>query len=358
MKTILYTATALLLATLLYLVAYPVRIVPTAWTPPPVPPLEGDFTVNTALAATERLGEADGHAPEDLVLDAAGRIYSGFSDGRVVRWEPDGSGIKEIVNTGGRPLGMRFDASGQLIIADAVKGLLSLDTETAAITVLTTGHGDRPFRFTDDLDIGKDGIIYFSDASDKFGHPDYMLDLLEHRPNGRVLSYNPRTKETRLLVDQLYFANGVALDPEQRFLLICETGKYRVLRYWLQGEKAGQTEKFIDNLPAFPDNISSGTNGIFWVALPSLRDPAMEATLPYPFLRKIIVRLPAFLHPQPTRYSFVIGVNGDAKVVHNLQDPAGRYAPITSAQEHGGKLYFGSIIEYGFGRTLRPADAP
>jgi sugar lactone lactonase YvrE len=357
MKRILYIIGLPLLLLVGYLMLAPVPIELGAWKPLPAPAMEGDFAVNTLLATADRLAEADGTAPEDLVLDAAGRIYSGFLDGRVVRWEPDGTGMKVIADTKGRPLGMRFDAQGQLIVADAVRGLLSISTETGEIAVLSTEHGGRPFRFADDLDIGADGTIYFSDASDKFGHEVYMLDLLEHRPNGRVLAYDPQMRETRLLIDQLYFANGVAIDPNQEFLLVCETGKYRVLRYWLKGPKAGQTEKFLDNLPGFPDNVSSGSDGIFWVAIPSLRDATLDATLPLPFLRKMIVRLPAFLRPKPTRHSFVLGVDSSGKVRYNLQDPGGRYAPITSVQEHGGKLYFGSIIENGFGRIARPDGA-
>jgi sugar lactone lactonase YvrE len=355
MKRILYmTPLLLVLALAGYLLLAPVPINPGKWTPPPSPGLTGDFATNTLLAAADRVAEGDGPAPEDLVLDAAGRIYSGFEDGRVVRWEADGTGMKEICNTGGRPLGMRFDATGQLVVADAVKGLLSIDPESGAVTVLSTEQGGRPFLFTDDLTIAPDGVIYFSDASDRFGFKEYILDLMEHQPNGRVLSYDPRTKETKLLIDQLYFANGVTLSPGNDFLLVCETGKYRVLKYWLTGEKAGQTERLLDNLPGFPDNVSTGTDGVFWVAIPSLRDATLEATLPVPFLRKVIARLPEALHPKPVRHSFVLGIDADGKVRHNLQDPAGRYAPITSVEEHGGTLYLGSIVEPCFGRIARP----
>ena len=355
MKRILYmTPLLLVLALLGYLLLAPVPINPGKWTPLTSPGLTGDFATNTLLASADRVAEGDGLAPEDLVLDAAGRIYSGFVDGRVVRWEPDGTGLKEICNTGGRPLGMRFDATGQLIVADAVKGLLSINPETGAVTVLSTEQGGRPFLFTDDLAIGPDGVIYFSDASDRFGFKEYILDIIEHRPNGRVLSYDPRNKETKLLIDQLYFANGVTLSPGNDFLLVCETGKYRLLKYWLTGEKAGQTEKLLDNLPGFPDNVSTGTDGVFWVAMPGLRDATLEATLPVPFLRKVIARLPEALRPKPTRHSFVLGIDADGKVRYNLQDPAGRYAPITSVEEHGGTLYLGSIIEPCFGRIARP----
>ena len=88
--------------------------------------------------------------------------------------------------------------------------------------------------------------------------------------------------------------------------------------------------------------------------MPGLRDATLEATLPVPFLRKVIARLPEALRPKPTRHSFVLGIDADGKVRYNLQDPAGRYAPITSVEEHGGTLYLGSIIEPCLGRIARP----
>jgi hypothetical protein len=41
-------------------------------------------------------------------------------------------------------------------------------------------------------------------------------------------------------------------------------------------------------------------------------------------------------------------------VVHNLQDPAGRYGPVTSVIEANGRLYFGSIGTTAVGWTPAP----
>ena len=41
---------------------------------------------------------------------------------------------------------------------------------------------------------------------------------------------------------------------------------YRIQKYWLKGPKAGTSEIIMDNLPGFPDNISSNGKGIYWVA--------------------------------------------------------------------------------------------
>ena len=74
-----------------------------------------------------------GRNPSPSVAD--GRLYTGLQDGRVVRMLADGSGVETFVQTGGRPLGMKFDAGGNLIVADAFRGLLSISPERK-ITVL------------------------------------------------------------------------------------------------------------------------------------------------------------------------------------------------------------------------------
>ena len=57
---------------------------------------------------------------------------------------------------------------------------------------------------------------------------------------------------------------------------------------------------------------------------------------------------------QRQRVRLVLLLDAAGKVVHNLQDPDGAFAPITSVQEHDGKLYFGSILESAFGRINVP----
>jgi sugar lactone lactonase YvrE len=353
MKKLAILGAACVVFALFYLSCWPVSIAPVAWHPPQAPALEGDYAVNTALAAVERLGEGVGPKPEDIAVDDQGRIYGGFEDGRIMRWDAAAQNPEVFADTGGRPLGMHFDATGNLIVCDSYKGLLRIDSE-GKTEVLATEHDGVTFGFTNDVEIAADGTIYFSDASHKFGQTQYMEDLIEHGANGRLLAWHPDTKQTELLLDGLCFANGVAVDPGQQFVLVNETGSYLVRKYWIAGPKKGEHEILIDNLPGFPDGISAGTNGVFWIAIASPRNPLMDKLGPKPFLRKVVMRLPAFLRPKPLRYAFVLGIDAEGNVNHNLQDPGGAYAPITSVQEHGGKLYFGSILESAFGRINVP----
>jgi sugar lactone lactonase YvrE len=339
---------------MLYLLFWPVPINPSAWTPPEAPALAGVYAPNTMLSSVERLGEGEGVGPEDVAIDAQGRVYGGFEDGRIMRFLPDGSQPELFADTEGRPLGLHFDAMGNLVVADAKMGLL-LITPDGAIQVLSTGADGIPFAFTNDVDIAADGTIYFSDASFKFSIDSYTEDLMEHRPNGRLLTYDPETRTTSVVMDELYYANGVAISPDQTFVLVVEMGKYRVWRFWLSGSRSGQSEIFIENLPGFPDSISSNGRDTFWLALVSPRlEDVDKVMLPRPFLRKIIMRLPDSMLPAAENYGFVLGINLEGRVTHNLQDPTGSYAQITSVQEHGGILYLGSLVEDAIGRLPVP----
>jgi sugar lactone lactonase YvrE len=338
-------------AALGYLLFAPVPITPIhAWTPPTAPPLTGQYEKNTRLSAVQRLPLGEGHAPEDVALDAEGRIYSGFEDGRIMVLQPDGTQPRVFANTGGRPLGLMFDRGGNLIVADAIKGLLSVD-KAGTVQVLATESDGVKFTSLNDLDIGADGTIYFTEASQRYPMTQHVYDLLEHSPNGRLLALNPNSPRPRTILEGLYFPNGVAVSPDQTFVLVAETGKYLIRRVWLREPKMGQNDDFITNLPGFPDGISSNGKDKFWLALVTPRQALFDRTLPFPFLRKVVLRLPKFLQPAPQRYSFVLGLDLNGRVVQNLQNDAPDcYAQIANVVERNGALYFGSIGEDTVGR--------
>lgn len=337
-------------AAAIYLLIAPVPITPGAWTPPAAPALTGQYQQNTRLSTIDRLTLGDGHKPEDIALDAQGRIYAGYEDGRIVQLQPDGTQPRLIANTQGRPLGLIFDRNGNLIVTDAIKGLLSV-SQTGEIKVLATESDGVKFGCLNDLDVAADGTIYFTEASYKYPMSAFATDIIEHQPNGRLMAFDPQTQKPRTLLKGLYFANGVAVSPDQTFVLVAETGKYRIQRLWLKDPKEGMVDTFIDNLPGFPDGISSNGTNKFWLALVTPRQALFDKILPHPFLRKVIFRLPKFLQPAPERYSFVIALDSQGRVVENLQNGSSDcYAQIANVVEHDGKLYFGSIGEDTIGR--------
>jgi len=123
-----------------------------------------------------------------------------------------------------------------------------------------------------------------------------------------------------------------------------ETYRYRIKRYWLKGPKAGTAEIFLDNLPGFPNNITSNRRGTFWLALSTVRNDQMDRMNPSPFVKKIVSRLPKFMWPKPKPYGFVLAIKENGEIARSLQEPTGEHLKeITCAREHNGYLYLGSL---------------
>lgn len=349
----------LLAAGIVYLLFWPVPVDPVAWDAPEDRGLTGAFAANDALADVDRVPIGDHHGPEDAVVDDRGNLYTGTESGEILRIAPDGS-VTVFAETGGRALGLEFDATGHLVVANAYLGLQRISPE-GEVLPLTDSVAGTPIRYANDLDVAPDGRIYFSDASAKFGAAEYgstygasLLDILEHGGHGRVLVYDPATGTTEIVMENLDFANGVAVDPAGRFLLVNETGAYRVLRHWLAGARGGETQVLIDNLPGFPDNLNRGRGGRYWVGLVAPRSAALDRLSDEPFVRKIVQRLPPGLRPQAAPSAHVFAIDEDGRVLASLQGDGSRLRAVTGALELHDTLYLTTLFGDALGRTSLP----
>jgi sugar lactone lactonase YvrE len=335
------------------LVLLPSPIKPEARSPPPAPALAGVLAPNEALRDAALLAEGRLSGPEDIAFDAEGRLYAATADGKVVRVGDDGS-VRDFADTRGRPLGLRFDPEGRLVVCDAARGLLSIDP-SGEVEVLARESDGRPFGLPDNLDVARDGTVYFSDATIHSLREDYRLDLLEGKPHGRLLRYDPRTKKVDVLLAGLYFANGVALSKDEDFLIVGETYRYRLTRYWLSGPKAGTSDVFTDDLPGFPDNIDGNRKGRFWVAIFTVRNRVADELMPRPWAKAMLAKLPAAVWPKPQPYGLVLEIDETGRIVRSLHDPGGRRVfHLTSARERDGQLYLGNLDQRWIGRVALP----
>ena len=339
------------LVVVFYLALWPVPIQPVAWTPPPAPSMDTPlYARDDGLRGVQRIADGAVQGPEAIAFDAAGRLLTGLEDGRVVSMALDGSDCRVVGNTGGRPLGLHALADGSILIADAKRGLLMLGADGRFETLLDEVDG-IPLGFADDLAVDARGRPFLSDGSYKFGYGEHVMDALEHGGRGRLVLFDPDQKAAATLLADLQFANGVALGPDENYVLVNETSEYRITRYWLKGEKSGQSETFVSGLPGFPDNITFNGRDRYWVALYSPRNALIDTLAPIPFLRTVIARLPRFLHPPEPRQGFVLGIDLEGRVVEQYRYAGeGAFGPVTSAREHEGMLYLGSLSDTAIGR--------
>jgi gluconolactonase len=108
---------------------------------------------------------ADGFAfTEGPAADGRGALY--FTDqpsDRILRLDSDGR-VTTFLGPAGRANGLAFAPDGRLLACADERGeLLAIDTDTRAVRVLAAGFGGRRFNGPNDLWVGPDGGVWFTD---------------------------------------------------------------------------------------------------------------------------------------------------------------------------------------------------
>jgi sugar lactone lactonase YvrE len=313
------------------------RIDPVRWQAPPVDPLP-DFG-----PADLTVIPVPGNAPEDVVVDADGQIWTGVDDGRIVRISPDGQATV-VGDTGGRPLGLAFARDGRLLICDSPRGLLAMDTDSGKLETLLEEVDGRRLQFCSNVTEMPDGTIFFTESTSAFTYTHYMGAIFEARGRGSLFRRDP-DGTVLTVVPGLYFANGVTPTADGSALVIAETQGRRLSKYWLTGPQAETVTPLAVNLPGMPDNLSTGADGRIWCAMVTPANPLADRLAQGPpILRKVLWRLPDRMQPKPESLVWVVAFdpdNGEAVAGLHTEHPS--FGMVTGLVEADGKLWMGCI---------------
>ncbi|KAL5728573.1 hypothetical protein ACHQM5_001642 [Ranunculus cassubicifolius] len=321
-----------------------------------LPPLEivsrPAYPWNNELQKVTKLGERILTKPEDVVIDENGLLYTATRDGWIKMMHKNGSWENWKYLATDSMLGITTSSTpGYFIVCDASLGLLKVSKEETI--VLASEVDGKKIMFADVAIEASDGSVYFSDPSTKFGFHDWFLDVLEARPRGRLLKYDPLTKKAVVLFDDLGFANGVALSKDEDFLLVCESWKYRCLKYHLKGENKGKLEVFIENLPGAPDNIKLAPDGTFWVGLIELRLWGIPFAYTSTVTKHFLAAFPKLVELMQLirKNAMVANVGSDGKIIKKFDDSNGKVTSfVTSVLEFEYHIYMGSLLNNFIGK--------
>ncbi|KAM7268772.1 hypothetical protein ACFE04_010938 [Oxalis oulophora] len=222
--------------------------------------------------------------PESIAFGNGGMFYTGVADGRILSYQPgvgfqdfafstpnrsravcDGTTDLNLGPTCGRPFGLGYHSrTNQLYICDAFYGLLVVGTNGRLATQLASSAEGQPIKFCNGLDVDQNtGVVYFTDVS-----LNYDLRTLATQPvndtTGRVLRYNPNTRDVTVLVRNLSNPSGVAVSGDSSFIIFSELIGNRTSRFWLTGPRQFTTETI--NFQPRPNNIKRTFIGDFWEA--------------------------------------------------------------------------------------------
>jgi sugar lactone lactonase YvrE len=312
---------------------------PVRWQPPPSKPLPGPDLVRRL-----RIIPLPGAAPEDVVVDGRGGVYTGVVGGEIMRIDADSGSHEVIGNTGGRPLGLAVARDGRLLICDSHRGLLAMDTATGDIETLVDAFEGRALTFCSNVVESSDGTIYFTESTDRFHYEYYKGAVIEARGSGSLFRRDPDGTVTRLAAG-LHFANGVTLTADESAVVFAETTGARVSKFWLTGPNAGTVTPLVESLPGYPDNISTAPDGRIWVAMVSDRNALTEWLAPRaPAVRKLLWRLPYGALPDVKPVVWVIALDSDdGRVVTQLKARHAAFGSTTGVVQEGNRVWLAGI---------------
>ena len=326
-----------------------------------VPGSGSPYALNNRLSEAKHIGLGELEGPEDVILDRNDHLYCGTRHGEIIRFfAPDYTRSEVFAHIGGFPLGLAFDADGNLITCVGAMGLYAISpdgvvTRLSAETARswTSVNDDARLRDPNDLDIAQDGKIYFTDSTKRYDAHDWSLDSIENRGTGRLLVYDPANGTTKTLLDGYRYTNGVCMAHDNKSLFFSESWRCRIHRYWLEGPKAGTAECVIKDMPGYTDNINRASDGTYWMAWLGMRTPSFDLSLRHPAMRKRMTRrLPQdeWLFPN-INTGGVVKFDENFNIVSAMADLSGVAHPmVTSMREHKGELFIGGILNNRIGR--------
>jgi hypothetical protein len=320
------------------------------WTPPVPRPEATIFKTLTAQVVADQV--CDG--PHGLAVDAAGRVYAACRGGQLVMLGNNAATYSVFEATIAEVFQLGFGPLGGLVVAAGSKGPLQVGGKPEPTPI--NAFGDRDDAGTSHLVTGIDDLkltpeILFVDASDHRHRPQVADALIEHAGRGSLYRYNLRTLESQRLLEGLQTPLAVAVGPDDAYALVAETGAYRILRYWMAGNRSGSVEVFAENLPGFVTALSFNGYGRFWATIAVGRHALFDGLAEKPGLRRFLARMPWAWWPLADD-SRAVAFDTEGHIVDGfrLQQAAG-IGRMTGVVEHGPWLWIGSDRASGIARV-------
>ena len=166
--------------------------------------------------------------PEDVVVSRDGRVWASDEASACAEILADGT-LRRVGKAGGKPNGINMDREGRILIANFALdttdpgGLQRLDARTGAIEALCLEVGGRTLRASNYPLIDRAGNIWCSHSTyDRVRSSEGSGDgfVYRVRPDGRA----------EIMAEGFHFTNGLAMDPDERHLYVCQTVGCDVVR--------------------------------------------------------------------------------------------------------------------------------
>lgn len=242
--------------------------------------------------------------PEGVAVWRDANVYAGGEAGQVYRISANGKNVETIGSTGGFCLGITLDREGNLYVCDLGKHAVIRMDQQGIWKVLADCVGDRKLVTPNFSVFDSKGNLYFSDSGEW------------KQANGIVCRLSPEGKTELFSPGPLHFANGLALDAEEKYLYVVESNLDRVVRIEIRSDgSAGWPEVYAEGLARVPDGLAFDASGNLYVT--TYASNCIYRVTPDRRVQLVCQDIENLLLCQPTNCAFG-GPNFDQLIVANL----------------------------------------
>lgn len=201
---------------------------------------------------------------EGPAVDQEGNLFfTDIPNNTIIKITPAG---KQTVfrKKSGAANGLMFDAEGRLVACEGGRRRVTRTEKSGKIIVLADSYKDKKLNSPNDLIIGRDGSIYFTDP--RFGG---VGDV--EQPVEGVYRIAPDGKFT-LVIDDMKKPNGIFLSPDQKTLYVSDSAQKLVRAYTVKPEGSftdgRDFAKMASDKPGAPDGMTLDIRGNLYATGP------------------------------------------------------------------------------------------
>jgi gluconolactonase len=204
--------------------------------------------------------------PEGVMVLPDGTLYTADGRGSCARILRTGK-TDVFGDLGGLPNGICIDLQGACIVANIGNGQIQRLFPDGRHEVLATEAGGQRIYAPNFPLVDSRGRIWVSNST---ARPDLDEALRHPGPDGTIVLWERGS--ARIVADRIYFANGLAMDEDERHLYVAETLLRRVLRFRIDedGSLSGREVygPWVLAPQGFPDGIAFDEAGNLWITFP------------------------------------------------------------------------------------------
>ena len=191
------------------------------------------------------------------------------------RW--DRSGVREVMRPSNKGNGMTYDAGLNLLVCEHSTSSVARFTPDGRREVLASHFEGKELNSPNDLCVGPDGSIYFTDPW--YGRmPHYGVERPRELGWQGVFRIRPgrEGRDPDLLVDRFMFSmpNGLCFSPDGRLLYVNDTEQTNIRVFDVEADGSLRNGRIFasgikDSLkPGVPDGMKCDQSGNVWVTAP------------------------------------------------------------------------------------------